>query len=198
MSLSLVQALQSSLSLDANAQLPKPNMGAESPQKVSCEASADEHGKENMVKAKVPPAVSGGTGPSANTPYVSHEYQRDKIITPTATWPPSQDFKFDGVGCPTGEPACLTQEAKPCEVDKRDDLPKKLHLELKSPPTPARENEDLGRNDDGKKQTLEVITEIPEDVSTASGNCQQEVEESSPCPIDNGREENNYKYCANS
>ena len=130
----LSQALQSSLSLDANTQLPKPNTGAEILPKVSCEASADEHEKGNTIKAKVPPAVSGGTGPSANAPVVCHEYHRDKILTPTATWPSNQDSKSDGVGYPTEEPARLTQEAKPSEVGKRDDLPKKSHLELKSPP----------------------------------------------------------------
>ena len=179
----LSQALQSSLSLETNTQLPKPNTCVESPPKVSCEASADEHEKENAIKAKVPPAVSGGTGPLANTPFVCYEYHRDELLTPTATWPPKQDSKPDCVGRPTEGPACPTQEAKPSEVDKRDDLPKKLHLELKSPPTLAREDEELRRTDDGKERTLEVIAEIPEDVNTAFGNGQQDVEESSPVQL---------------
>ena len=117
----LSQALQSSLSLDTNTQLPKPNTCVESPPKVSCEASADEHHeKENAIKAKVLPAVSGGTGLLANTSFVCHECHRDELLTPTATWPPKQDSKPDCVGYPTEEPVCPTQEAKPSEVDKRD------------------------------------------------------------------------------
>ena len=58
-----------------------------------------------------------------------------------------------------------------------------LQLESESPPALAREDEDLGRKDDGQKQTLEVITEIPEDDKTALGNCQQEVEGSSPVQL---------------
>ena len=173
----LSQALQSSLSLDTDTQLPKPNTCVGSPPKVSCEASADEQEKENAIKAKVPPAASGGTGPHANTPLVCHKYHRDEpIITPTATWPLKQDSKPGSFSCPTEGPACLTQEAKPREVDKKDDLPKKLQLELKSSPTLAYEDEELRRTDDGKEQTLEVIAEIPEDVNTTLENCQQNAE----------------------
>ena len=66
---------------------------------------------------------------------------------------------------------------------KRDDLPKKLQLELKSPPTLVREDEELRRADDGKERTLEVIAEIPEDVNIAFSNGQQDVEESSPVQL---------------
>ena len=69
----LSQALQSSLSLDTNTQLPKPNTCVESPPKASCEASADEHEKENAIEAKVLPAVSGGTEFPANTSFVGQE-----------------------------------------------------------------------------------------------------------------------------
>ena len=65
------------------------------------------------------------------------------------------------------------------EVDKKDDLPKEVQVESESPPALARGDEDLGRKDDGQKQTLEVITEIPEDDKTALDNCQHEVEGSS-------------------
>ena len=56
-------------------------------------------------------------------------------------------------------------------------------MELKSPPTLVREEEELRRTDDGKERTLEVIAEIPEDVNTAFGNGQQNVEESSPVQL---------------
>ena len=102
-----------------------------------------------------------------------HEGYSEVIITPTATWPPNQHSKSCGVGSPAEEPACLTQEAKSSEVGKNDDPPKKSHLELERPPTLVREDEDSGRNDDGKKQILEVITEIPEDTNTAIGNCRK-------------------------
>ena len=62
--------------------------------------------------------------------------------------------KPDCVGCPTEEPVCPTQEAKPSGIDKRDDLSKKLQLELKSPPTPVREEEELKRTDDGKRTDI--------------------------------------------
>ena len=179
----LSQALQSSLSLDTNTQLPKPNTSVESPPKASCEASADEHEKENAVEAKVLPAVSGGTEFPAYTSFVGQEYHRDELLTPTATWPPKQDSKPDCVGCPTEEPVCPTQEAKPSGIDKRDDIPKKLQLELKSSPTPVREEEELKRTDDGKERTLEVIAEIPEDVNFAIGNGQQNDEKSSPVQL---------------
>ena len=179
----LSQALQSSLSLDTSTPLPKPNTCVESLPKVFREASADEQEKENLINAKIPPAVSGGTGPHVSTPLACHEYHREQLITPTATWPLKQDTKPGSVECPTEGPACLTQEAQPSEVDKRDDLPKKLQLELKSPPTLAYEDEELRRADDGKEQTLEVIAEIPEDVNTVCGNCQQDAEESSPVQL---------------
>ena len=179
----LSQALQNSLSLDTNTQLPKPNTSVESPPKASCEASPDEHEKENAVEAKVLPAVSGGTEFPAYTSFFGQEYHRDELLTPTATWPPKQDSKPDCVGCPTEEPVCPTQEAKPSGIDKRDDIPKKLQLELKSPPTPVREEEELKRTDDGKERTLEVIAEIPEDVNFAIGNGQQNGEKSSPVQL---------------
>ena len=179
----LSQALQSSLSLDTNTPLPKPITETKSTPKVSCEANADEQEKGNTSKAKVPPAVSGGTGPNANTPFMCHEGYSEEIITPTATWPPNQHSKSCGVGSPAEEPVCLTQEAKSSEVGKNDDPPKKSHLELERPPTLVREDEDSGRNDDGKKQILEVITEIPEDTNTAIGNCQQEGEGPSPVQL---------------
>ena len=176
----LSQALQNSLSLDTNTQSPKLDTCAKNPLKVSCEDNAEEHEGENKCKEKVLPAVSGGTGLGANTPVVGHEYHRETIVSPTASWPPKQDPKFEGIGGPIEESTCLTQEAKSSEVDKSDETQRKLQLELKSLPAPARKDEDLGRNDNGKKQTLEAITEIPEDVDTAFGNCQQEVKGPSP------------------
>ena len=158
------------------------NASVESPPRVSSEVHADEHEKRNIIEAKVPPAVSGGTGPIANIS-LCHELHSEKVITPTATWPPKQDPQSEIAGCLSEEPTCLTQTIKPREVDKKDDLPKEVQLELESPPALAREDEDLGRKDDGQKQTLEVITEIPEDDKTALGNCQQEVEGSSPVQL---------------
>ena len=179
----LSQALQSSLSLGTNTELPKPNTCVESLPRDSCRASADENGRETIINAKVPPAVSGSPGPHANTPHVHRESPHDEPITPTATWPLQQDTKPDSFGCPTEGPTCLTQEAKPSEVYKRDDLPAKLQLELKHPPTLAYDDEELCRADDGKEQTLEVIAEIPEDVNTVLDNCQQDAEESSPVQL---------------
>ena len=144
----LSQALQSSLSLDTNTGLPQPNASVESPPKVSSEVHADEHEKRNTIEAKVPPAVSGGTGPIANTSSLCHELHSEKVITPTATWPPKQDPQSERAGCLSEEPACLTQEVKSREVDKKDDLPKEVQLESESPPALAREDEDLGRKDD--------------------------------------------------
>ena len=178
----LSRALQSSLSLDTNTGLTQPNASVESPPRVSSEVHADEHEKRNIIETEVPPAVSGGTGPIANTS-LCHELHSEKVITPTATWPPKQDPQSEIAGCLSEEPACLTQTIKSREVDKKDDLPKEVQLESESPPALAREDEDLGRKDDGQKQTLEVITEIPEDDKTALGNCQQEVEGSSPVQL---------------
>ena len=138
-----------------------------------------------LLKPKFLPLSSGGTGPIANTLSLRHELHSEKVITPTATWPPKQDPQSERAGCLSEEPACFTQEVKSREVDKKDDLPKEVQLESESPPALAREDEDLGRKDDGQKQTLEVITEIPEDDKTALGNCQQEVEGSSPVSIVN-------------
>ena len=56
-------------------------------------------------------------------------------------------------------------------------------MELENPPTLAYDDEELRRADDDKEQTLEVIAEIPEDVNTVLGNCQQEAEESSPVQL---------------
>ena len=179
----LSQHLQSSLSLGTNKELPEPNTCLESLPMASRRASADQKEKGNAINAKVPPAVSGGTGPHANTPLGRHEYDRDELITPTATWPLKQDTKPGSFGCPTQGPACLTQEVKPSEVDNRDDLPKKVQVELENPPTLAYDDEEFRRADDDKEQTLEVITEIPEDVNTVLGNCQQEAEESSPVQL---------------
>ena len=52
-------------------------------------------------------------------------------------------------------------------------------LELESPPALTRDDEDLGKEDADQKQTLEVITEIPEDAKSALDNFQQEIESSS-------------------
>ena len=54
---------------------------------------------------------------------------------------------------------------------------------MKSSPTLAHEDEEFRRTDDGKEQTLEVIAEIPEEVNTVFGNCQQDVEVSSPVQL---------------
>ena len=178
----LSRALQSRLSLDTNTGLSQPNARVESPPRVSSEVHADEHEKRNLIEAEVPPAVSGGTGPIANTS-LCHDIYSEKVITPTATWPPKQDPQSEIAGGLSEEPACLTQTIKPREADKKDDFPKEVQLELESPPALAREDEDLGRKDDGQKQTLEVITEIPEDDKTALGSCQQEVEGSSPVQL---------------
>ena len=160
----------------------QPNARVESPPRVSSEVHAYEHEKRNLIEAKVPPAVSGGTGPSANTS-LCHGIHSEKVITPTATWPPKQDPQSKIAGGLSEEPACLTQTVKSREADKKDDFPKEVQLELESPPALAREDEDLGREDAGQKQTLEVITEFPEDGKTALGNCQQEVEGSSPVQL---------------
>ena len=178
----LSRALQSRLSLDTNTGLSQPNARVESPPRVSSEFHADEHEKRSLIEAEVPPAVSGGTGPIANTS-LCHEIYSEKVITPTATWPPKQDPQSEIAGGLSEEPACLTQTIKPREADKKDDFPKEVQLELESPPALAREDEDLGRKDDGQKQTLEVITEIPEDDKTALGSCRQEVEGSSPVQL---------------
>ena len=71
----------------------------------SSEVHADEHEKRNIIEAKVPPAVSGGTGPIANTS-LCHELHSEKVITPTATWPPKQDPQSEIAGCLSEEPAC--------------------------------------------------------------------------------------------
>ena len=178
----LSRALQSRLSLDTNTGLSQPNARVESPPRVSSEFHADEHEKRSLIEAEVPPAVSGGMGPIANTS-LCHEIYSEKVITPTATWPPKQDPQSEIAGGLSEEPACLTQTIKPREADKKDDFPKEVQLELESPPALAREDEDLGRKDDGQKQTLEVITEIPEDDKTALGSCRQEVEGSSPVQL---------------
>ena len=178
----LSRALQSSLSLDANTGLSQPNARVESPPRVSSEVHADEHEKRNLNEAKVPPAVSGGTGPIANTS-LCHGIHSEKVITPTATWPPKQDPQSKIADGLSEEPACLTQTVESREADKKDDFPKEAQLELESPPALAREDEDLGKEDAGQKQTLEVITEIPEDVKSALGNFQQEVEGSSPVQL---------------
>ena len=62
-------ALQNSLSIDADTQLSKPNAGIEKQSNVSCEASADEHEEGKNIKAKVPPAVSGGPEPSVSSSF---------------------------------------------------------------------------------------------------------------------------------
>ena len=123
-------------------------------------------------------------GLGANTPVVGHEFHHRTIVSPTASWPPNQDPKFEGIGGPMEESTCLTQEAKSSEVDKSDEIQRKLLSELKSLPAPARKDEDFVRNDNGKKQTLEAITEFPEDVDTALDNCQQEVEGPSPALLE--------------
>ena len=129
----LSRALQSSLSLDANTELSQPNARVESPPRVSSEVHADEHEKRNLIEAKVPPAVSGGTGPIANTS-LCHGIHSEKVITPTATWPPKQDPQSKIAGGLSEEPACLTQTVKSREADKKDDFPKEVQLELESPP----------------------------------------------------------------
>ena len=179
----LSQHLQSSLSLGTNKGSPEPNTCLESLPMASHRASTDQKERGNATNAKVPPAVSGGTGPHVNTPLERHEYDRNELITPTATWPLKQDTKPGSIGCPTQGPACLTQEVKPSEVDNRDDLPKKVQVELENPPTLAYDDEEFRRADDDKEHTLEVIAEIPEDVNTVFGNCQQEAEESSPVQL---------------
>ena len=195
----LSQHLQSSLSLGTNKGSPEPNTCLESLPMASHRASTEQKERGNATNAKVPPAVSGGTGPHANTPLERHEYDRNELITPTATWPLERDTKPGSFGCPTQGPACLTQEVKPSEVDNRDDLPKKVQVELENPPTLAYDDEEFRRADDDKEQTLEVIAEIPEDVNTVFGNCQQEAKESSPVQlITEGKKEDNYEYCTNS
>ena len=183
----LSQALQSSLSLDTNAQLPKPNTCVESPPKIAGEGGADEQAteqeKDQAIKAKVPPAVSGGTELNTSTPFVCQEYHCEVSITPTAAWPPNQDSTPSSFGCPAEGPACPIQEAKPRDVDEKEDLPKQLQLELKSSPALAHEEKELGRTDDRKERTLKAIAEIPEDANTGCGNRQQEVEESSPAQL---------------
>ena len=192
----LSQALQSSLSLGTNKELLEQNTCLESLPKASLRASADEKEGENGapsemnnnsvpvipplsvgMKAKVPPAVSGGTGPQANTPLRCQEYHRDELITPTATWPLNQDAKPGFVGCPT------EGQAKPSEIDNSDDLLKKGQAEMKNLPTPAYDDQELRRANDDKEQTLEVIAEIPEDINTILENCQQDAEESSPVQL---------------
>ena len=157
----LSQHLQSSLSLGTNKGSPEPNTCLESLPMDSHRASTEQKERGNATNAKVPPAVSGGTGPHANTPLERHEYNRNELITPTATWPLERDTKPGSFGCSTQGPACLTQEVKPSEVDNRDDLPKKVQVELENPPTLAYDDEKFRRADDDKEQTLEVIAEIP-------------------------------------
>ena len=109
----LSQGIQSSLSLGTNKELLEQNTCFwRGLPKASLRASADGKEGENGapsemnnnsvpvipplslgMKAKVPPAVSGGTGPQANTRLRCHEYHRDELITPTATWPLNQDAK---------------------------------------------------------------------------------------------------------
>ena len=135
------------------------------------------------VKAKVPPAVSGGTELHANTQLNINKYHHEEPITPTATWPLNQDAKPDYVNCPAEEPACLMQEVKPNGGNGSDDLLKKGQVEKKNPTIPAYDDEELRRAMDQKEQTLEVIAEIPEDINTVGENCQQDVEESSPVQL---------------
>ena len=199
----LSQALQSSLSFSTNKELLEQNTRLESRPKTSLQASADEKERENGalsgtngnsvpvspplplgMNAKVSPAVSGGTGPHGNIPSQSHEYHRDELITPTATWPlnpnADQNAKPDFVDCSTKGPARPTQEAKPKEVANRDDLLEKGQAEKENPPIPAYDGDELRRANDDKEQALEVIAEIPKDINTVVENCQQDAEESSP------------------
>ena len=198
----LSQALQSSLSLSTNKELIEQNTCLESQPKASLQVGEDGKERENDaqlekdnssvpvspplpigMKAKVPPAVLGGKGLQANTQLKVNEYHREEPITPTATWPLNQNAKPDFVDCSTEEPACLTQEAKPNEVDNSDDPLKKGQVEKKNPPIPAYEDEEHRRATDDKEQTLEVIAEIPEDINTIGENCQQDAEESSPVKL---------------
>ena len=71
---------------------------------------------------------------------------------------------------------------KPIENDKGGS-PEQSILGLKGPPTLVRDKDDLGRNDDDTKRTLEVITEIHEDDNIATGNYRQDVELSSPASL---------------
>jgi len=198
----LSQALQSSLSLGTNKDLLGQNTCLESRPKASLQAGEDGKERENGallekdnssvlvspplpigMKAKVPPAVSGGKGLQASTQLKVNEYHREEPITPTATWTLNQNAKPDFVDCPTEEPACPTQGAKPNEGDNGDDPLKQGQVEKKNPPIPAYDDEGLRRAIDEKEQTLEVIAEIPEDINTVGENCQQDAEESSPVKL---------------
>ena len=198
----LSQALQSSLSLGTNKDLLRQNTRLESWPKASLHATENEKERENAalskmdnsselissplpkeMKAKVPPADLGGKGLQAITHLKANEYHREEPITPTATWPLNQDAKPGFFDCPTEEPVCPTQWAKPNEGDNFDDPLNQGQAEKKNPPTPAYDDEELRRAGNGKKQNLEVITEIPEGMNTFGENCQQEVEESSPVEL---------------
>ena len=198
----LSQALQSSLSLGTNKELLEQNTCLESQPKASLHAGEDGKERENGalskkdnnsvpvsppvptgMMAKVPPAVSGGTGLQANTQLKVHEHHRDDLITPTATWPLNQNAKPDFADCTTEGPACLTLEAKPREVDNSNDLLKKGQAVRKHPLIPAHDDEELRRSNDGKEQALEVIAEIPDAIHTIVEYCQQDAEESSPVQL---------------
>ena len=197
----LSQALQSSLSLGTNKELLEQTTCLESRPIASFQAGEEGKEKDNDalvgkdndsalvspplpigVKAKVPPAVSGGTELQANTQLMVNKYHHEEPITPTASWPLNH-AKPDFVNSPAEEPACLTQEAKPTGGDGRDNLFKKAQAEKKNPPIPAYDGEELRRAIDEKEQTLEAIAEIPEEINTVGENYQQDVEESSPVQL---------------
>ena len=212
----LSQALQSSLSLGTNKDLLGQDTCLENWPKASLQASENEKERENAVlskmdnsselvspplpkgmKAKVPPAVLGGKGLKAITHLKANESHREEPITPTATWPLNQDAKPGFVDCPTGEPVCPTQWAKPNEGDNVDPL-KQGQVEKKNPPIPAYDDEELRRAINETEQNLEVITEIPKDMNTVLENCQQNVDESSPVElVSEGKRLYNYEYFEN-
>ena len=202
MSLSLVKPSKVVYHWGTNKELLEQNTCLESQPKASLHAGEDGKERENGalskkdnnsvpvspplptgMKAKVPPAVSGGTGLQANTQLKVHEHHRDELITPTATWPLNQNAKPDFADCSTEGPACLTQEAKPSKVDNSNDLLKKVQAERKNPLIPAHDDEELRRSNDDKEHTLEVFAEIPDDIHTIVENCQQDAEESSPVQL---------------
>ena len=175
-------ALQNSLSIEADTQLSKPKAGIEMQLNVSCDASADEHEEGKNIKSTVPPAVSGGTEPSVNLSFECHEHRREETISPTATWPPNPPSKTGRAYNQTEELTCLTRVAKPIEYDKGESHDQPI-IGLKDPPTIVLDKDDLGRNEDGTKQTLQVITESHEENNISTGNLRQDVEVSSPTSL---------------
>ena len=103
-------------------------------------------------------------------------------VSPTATWPPNPPSKTGRAYNQTEELTCLTRVVKPIEHDKGESHDQPI-IGLKDPPTIVLDRDDLGRNEDGTKQTLQVITESHEENNLCTGNLRQDVEVSSPTSL---------------